>query len=348
MAERVIGARPAVPTAPGDAASPVRVLHVTNMWPDPEQPHFGAFVEAQVQSLTRRGVDCRVVYARRDYLGLRRKTREALHATPADVVHAHFGYSAVMIADLCRRARVPLVVSYCGGDLNGEEGPVRRRLQSWVGSVASRGVAFAAPGIVVKSERMLERLPAAARRRAHVIPNGVDLARFTPRGRDAARATLGWDDDRVVLFAGRWRDPTKNFALAQAAVDALNARGTRARLVPLEGVSHAEVPLWLNAADVVLLTSLREGSPNIVKEALACDARVVSVDVGDVAWLLDGVSNARVCAYEAGALAEGIMQVLDQERRGGRSRIERLGLDERSIAARLEHLYRELRSRTSR
>lgn len=326
----------------------MRVLHVTNMWPDPKRPHFGAFVEAQVQSLQRRGIQCRVVYAHRDYLELRRKTRDALRAAPVDVVHAHFGYSAVMIADVCRHASVPLVVSYCGGDLNGEEGSARRRLRSWIGSVASRAVAFAAPGIVVKSERMLERLPDSARRRAKVIPNGVNLARFTPLGRDGARVMLGWDDDRVVLFAGRWRDPTKNFALAQAAVDALNARGTRARLVPLEGVSHAEVPLWLNAADVVLLTSLREGSPNIVKEALACDARVVSVDVGDVAWLLDGVSNARVCAYEAGALAEGIMQVLDQERRGGRSRIERLGLDERSIAARLEHLYRELRSRTSR
>jgi glycosyltransferase involved in cell wall biosynthesis len=107
----------------------------------------------------------------------------------------------------------------------------------------------------------------------------------------------------------------------------------------LEGVPHDQVPVWLSAADVVLLTSLREGSPNVVKEALACDAAVVGVPVGDVAWLLEGVANSRLCSYDARSVADGIAGLLAAKSGGGRERIRALGLDSDSVAAKLEALY---------
>jgi glycosyltransferase involved in cell wall biosynthesis len=166
---------------------------------------------------------------------------------------------------------------------------------------------------------------------------------FSPIGRAEARAQLGWDDGTVVLFGGRRLDPTKNYVLAQAAVQHLVSRGETARLVPLEGVPHERVPLWLCAADAVLLTSLREGSPNVVKESMACNAPVVAVDVGDVAWLLAGVPNARVCAYDPQVIGDALLQVLRIHDEGGRRRLEQLGLDDAAVAARLEAVYRNVK-----
>lgn len=323
------------------------MLHVSNMWPAPCMPHFGVFVEAQVDSLRRRGIICEVVHARRDYAGLRRRTRLALRAGAFDLVHAHFGYTAAVVADVCARFRTPLLVSYCGGDINGEEGRLARRTKSWVGSVASRLAGFAASAIVVKTAAMLEHLPRPLRKRTEIIPNGVDLNCFVRASRDDARARLGWDDGAVVLFGGRRLDPTKNYSLAEAAVQELTARGIAVKLIPLEGVPHDEVPLWLCAADVVLLTSLREGSPNIVKEAMACDSPVVGVPVGDVAWLLEGVANSRLCSYEVKSVADGIAEVLAANPRGGRERITALGLDAESVAGKLEALYLKILKRPS-
>ena len=320
----------------------LRVLHVSNMWPAPEMPHFGVFVEAQINSLRRRGITCEVVHARRDYLGLRRRTRDALRGGGFDLVHAHFGYTAAIVADVCARGRTPLLVSYCGGDVNGEEGRVSRRMRSWIGSVASRLAGFAAAAIIVKTAAMIERLPRELRHRSEIIPNGVDLDSFVPMDRDRARRSLGWDDQAVVLFGGRRLDPTKNYQLAEAAVKELAGRGIKAKLIPLEGVPHDQVPVWLGAADVVLLTSLREGSPNIVKEAMACDSPIVGVPVGDVAWLLSGVANSRLCSYDPKSVADGIAEVLAAKAEGGRDRIRALGLDSDSVAVKLEVLYRKI------
>ena len=169
----------------------LRVLHVSNMWPAPGLPHFGVFVEAQVNSLRRRGITCEVVHVRRDYLALRRRTQEALRSGTFDLVHAHFGYTAAVVAEVCARLRTPLLVSYCGGDINGEEGRVARRTRSWVGSVASRLAGFAAAAIVVKTAAMIERLPHALRKRTEIIPNGVDLDSFVPASRIPRASRLG-------------------------------------------------------------------------------------------------------------------------------------------------------------
>jgi glycosyltransferase involved in cell wall biosynthesis len=322
--------------------APLRVLHVSNMWPTPAMPHFGAFVETQVDSLRRRGIDCDVVHAHRDYLGLRKRTREALRGGAFDLVHAHFGHTAAIVADICRQFRTPMLVSYCGGDVNGEEGTLARRTKSWIGSVASRLAGFTAAAIVVKTPAMLQRLPSAIRKRTEIIPNGVDLDYFVRTNRDVARTRLGWPDERIVLFGGRRVDPTKNYRLAEAATQELNNLGERAKLIPLEGVPHDQVPVWLSAADVVLLTSLREGSPNVVKEAMACDSPIVAVSVADVPWLLDGVANARVCSYDPKSVAHGIAEVLGAGPGGGRERLRELGLDSDSVAAKLEVLYRKI------
>src|SRR5512139_345524 len=123
----------------------LRVLQVTNMWPTRDSPNFGSFVESQVRSLVETGeVECRVVYARSDYRELRRRAIEESKVWKPDLVHAHFGYTAAAIAFDCRLRGLPLVISYCGGDLHGEVGDWRRRAKTLTGVAAGVAAGFVA------------------------------------------------------------------------------------------------------------------------------------------------------------------------------------------------------------
>jgi glycosyltransferase involved in cell wall biosynthesis len=210
-----------------------------------------------------------------------------------------------------------------------------------VSAACSRRAASRAAAIVVCSEELRRALPRAEdRARAHVIAAGVDLALFAPMNRDEARRRLGWSTGPVVLF-GAWRArAVKRFWLAEQAVRGLADLGVVARLESLENVLPEDVPLYLNAADCLLLTSRHEGSPNVVKEAAACGCPVVSVPVGDVSEVLDGVTPGAVVPADPAALAAALRGVLrDGRRSDGRARIAARHAAP-DVAARVAEVYR--------
>ena len=105
----------------------------------------------------------------------------------------------------------------------------------------------------------------------------------------------------------------------------------------------------MNACHVLLLTSFSEGSPNVVKEAMACNLPVVSVPVGDVADLLAGVDGCAVRPRDAEALSEAIIEAVNRKQRtNGRTALERKGLDQESVAKRIINLYEELLTKNQR
>jgi glycosyltransferase involved in cell wall biosynthesis len=149
-----------------------------------------------------------------------------------------------------------------------------------------------------------------------VIAAGVDVELFRPLDRAAARRAIGWDPEpRVVLFGASRHRAIKRFDRAVDAVARLAARGVSARLESCEQVPPATMPLYLNAADCLLLTSQHEGSPNIVKEAAACACPVVSVPVGDVAEILEGIGPGRVVGPDVETLATALEEILAAGRR---------------------------------
>ena len=181
--------------------------------------------------------------------------------------------------------------------------------------------------------------------KVRIIPNGVNLDRFKPLDRSACRRRLGWDNDHFhVLFPPNvGGDPRKRPDLAQAAVKAADRSGIQTKLHQLQRIPHAEVPIWLNASDVVLLTSLHEGSPNIIKEALACDLPVVSVDVGDVQERIQGVEGCYLGLSKPYDLATKLCLVHAGPRRvKGRVKMDELSLNR--ISLRLKEFYEELQS----
>jgi teichuronic acid biosynthesis glycosyltransferase TuaC len=329
----------------------MRVLAITNMWPSPARPATGALVAQQVDGLRRMGVDIEVLHidrglhGMRAYASVRGQCREAARAHRAEVVHVMYGG---ILAALVTYAisDMPVIVSFCGSDLLGEPlSRPARRLLAWAGVQASRRAAVRAARIIVKSRNLCEALPARVERhRVRVIPNGVDLNRFQPLDRADCRTRLGWRADMFhILFPKTNGASVKRPALARDALDRLRRLGVSADLHDLAGVPHADVPVWMNASDALLLTSAHEGSPNVVKEALACDLPVVSVDVGDVRERIGTVQGCHVAEADPVALAGKLYHVVQGPRRvDGRSHMRALALDR--ISEQMAATYQEAAS----
>jgi glycosyltransferase involved in cell wall biosynthesis len=274
-----------------------------------------------------------------------RRLRKEVDGAMATVVHAQYGSMTAAVAHWIRGSR-PLVISFCGSDLlgvpiSGVYWWLRTRVGRWLGFYA----AARANAIIVKSQNLKEAIPRKLWNRCTVLPNGVDTRFFAPMDLREARTRLGWGDGKIILFNASQREgrTTKNLPLAQTSVDELNRRGLQVRLMKMENASRQEVLWMLNAADCLLVTSLHEGSPNIVKEAMACNLPVVSVPCGDVGERLNGVRPGRVASYDAQELAASMADVLAAgSRSNGREQLERQGLSAEVVADRLASLYQAL------
>ena len=327
----------------------MKVLVVTNMWPSAERPHWGAFVKSQADSLAAAGCE-NTLY---EIHGWRHKSEyfRALAELPrvarecgAELVHAHYGLSGAAAA----RVKLPLVVSFCGDDLLGRpDAHNRTTLKSRLLLPVSLYAARRANGVIVKTDEMRRVIPYIPR--VHVIPNGVDLSRFVPEPRDAARAALGWrTTGHVLLFAAKPSETRKNWPLAEATHRVLAARGLDVRLEAVHGRPQADMVRAMNAADVLLLPSFHEGSPNVVKEAMAVDLPVVAAPVGDCAERLRDVSHSFVVPRTSEAFADAVAAVLASgERSNGREVIART-LSVEAVAQRVLGVYREAVARFGR
>ena len=318
----------------------MRILAVTNLYPTPRNPGAGTFIEQQVLGLRRIDVDVEVMHVDRgergmgSYFSMGAELRSRIEQFQPDVVHAMYG--GVLAERVTRSVRDrPTVVSFCGSDLLGEylSGSVRR-ICSEYGILASHVAARRAVGIVVKSRNLEEALPATVdRSKIRIIPNGIDLERFKSLDQVDCRNKLRWDPNKFhVLFPTNAGDPRKRLYLAEAALDKANRSGMNAELHQLRGVPHEEVPIWLNASDVVLLTSLHEGSPNVIKEALACDIPVVSVDVGDVSERVEGIKGCYIARPDADDLGSKLGLVgAGGGRIAGREKMRALSLEQTAL-----------------
>jgi glycosyltransferase involved in cell wall biosynthesis len=327
----------------------MRLLAITNLYPTRQAPTLGVFVERQVEGLRRIGLNVEVLVIDRAsggrwaYWTVGRRLRAAIRTFKPDIVHVMYGGITASLVTLTVE-HLPVVVSFCGSDLLGFSSPSPlTSLSARCGVLASHGAARRARGIVVKSNNLRERLPRDIdRARVRVIPNGIDLRRFRRLDREACRSRLNWATDRFhVLFADNNGNPCKRPALARAAVQTLAHRGIDAELHQLSGVAPDDVPIWLNASHALLLTSVSEGSPNIVKEALACDVPVVSVDVGDVRERIQGIDGCFIASPHPSELAAR-MQIVHSgpARVPGSVKMQELSLE--NVALRLAHFYDEL------
>jgi glycosyltransferase involved in cell wall biosynthesis len=317
-----------------------RVLMITSDYPTPGKPRTTHFIKRQAEFLQAAGIDVDVFHFQGEkrlvnYAAAWVETRRRLQRGHYDLVHAQFGQSGL----LGLPKRVPLVVTLRGSDLLGIVDD-RTGRYTWKGRLlqrATRHVARVADAVIVVAAHMAPLVDTTAP--LHVIPSGIDLELFHPGPRAAARRALGLEsDERFVLFAGRPNQARKRYALAARAVQLLQQR-LPARFVVAWGVMHEEMPDYFNACDVLVHTSMQEGSPNVVKEALACNLPVVSVPVGDVAERLAGLEGCELTVDDRPeTIADALERVLRRgERCEGRDAVR--SLDERLLTRRVIDIY---------
>lgn len=282
---------------------------VTSPWP---------FFDQQVRALERNGISCTVVpvpgtkgeRSVGEYLRFEGRVLRRTLDTDFDLVQANYGLTGPAAVSQPRR---PVVVWFWGTELVGTFSRV------------NRACAALADAVIVMSEEMADRLD----RPCHVVRHGVDVDRFSPAPQDDAQATLGWSrDSKHVLFPYDPARAIKNYPRARSVVDAADEElGPDVELQVVNGVPHERIPVYMNAADVLVLTSESEGSPNSVREALACNLPVVAVDVGDVAERIHGVDNCHVCTTDD-ELVAGLVDVLESgDRSNGRERIDEFSVE---------------------
>lgn len=320
------------------------VLFVTSGWPTPENP-TSIFVAEQAAQLSQAGVDVEVVaFSGRmnpaNYARARFEYRRKLASDRFDIVHAHFGQTGLIVFPTQKL----VVLTLYGSDVLGVvgrsgrytlRGRVLRRISAWAAGRAAH--------VVVVSNNLASRMRRYVP--CEVLPLGVDRSVFAPEPKQDARLALGWEQRRrYVLFAGQPYAPAKRFDLARAAVRALPPN-VEARLIIVTGQPREVVAKHLNAADALLMTSKHEASPVIVKEAIACNLPVVSVDVGDVREVIGEIPGCVVCVDDRpSTISRGLVAVLSEARRiYGQEVAARF--DQRVLAERQAQIYRDVISR---
>jgi teichuronic acid biosynthesis glycosyltransferase TuaC len=270
----------------------VRVLVVTNFMPDPSAPQRGRWVRDQVDEVRRRGVEVDVfefARGRGEYLPAARRLRSLLRRERFDLVHAHYGLAG-WVARLA--GAKPLVVTFHGTDVRHHlVGPLSHRLAWRIDLVAGVSRALFEPE---DGRPGLPAVPGSA-----VLPCGPDLRRFKPIPREQARLELGLDPDRACLFfpANPSRPEKRHDRAAEVAA------ACQADLITGGSIEPERMPLWLNAANAVLVTSDYEGFGMAAVEALACEVPVLSTDVGIAPYALAGIDGCLCAPFDAPAWA---------------------------------------------
>ena len=240
-----------------------------------------------------------------------------------DALHVHYSLSA-FVASLA--GAKPLVVSLMGSDV---------KAAGWYKFIIRLFARlFRWKAIIVKSNDMYRDLGIM---RAIIIPNGVNMDRFKPMDKAECRKRLGWDTAKKhVLFPANASRPEKDYELAAAVCTLLD----NVELHAFNNTPNAETPYWYNAADVVLMTSKWEGSPNAIKEAMACSRPIVCTNVGDVAERTSGVDGCYVAqSRDPQELASMIKQTFAFNQTNGHERIIADGLDAHIINKKLISVY---------
>lgn len=320
----------------------MKVLIITTEWPRFEGDPVGIHVVNQANNLRQAGVfvDIFSFHGGKNILNYWRACRELnrMDLAQYDAIHAHHGQSGLVA--LSQRQR-PVVVTFHGSDLQGIR-DARGRVTSlgYVLRFASRLVASQANAVILVSTYLADKLPRGVK--YQLIPAGIDTELFYPAPMAEARMSLDLSlENRLVLFVGDPARTEKRYWMAEQVVHNLPAE-VNARLVIADHIPHDQMPIFMNACDALLVTSSTEGSPNAVKEALACNLPVVATDVGDIRQRISSIEGCHICDIDNPGMLVNVLEDVLRKRGRVNGRPSVLDLDERVLIKQVIGIYRKL------
>ena len=316
------------------------VLVVTPYWPSEEFPSAGIFVKRQVDILREKGITVNVFHIEGkgkifNYLRAIVLLRRFVRNKHFDLVHAHWGNTALIAIF----SFLPMAITYRGSDLMGiyKNGKVSflGKLIVWI----SKKMAYFSRCLIFVSAELSSKI--TIDKPKYIIPSGLDLERIPLIDRKIAKKNLGLPlDKKIIIFPGNPERSVKRYKLFINTLNQLN----RSDIYPhvIYGVDHQILLQHLNAADFLLFTSAHEGSPNVVKEALACNLPIVSVNVGDVK---EHISNIKGCYMvdedSPEALGNALLEAFNYNYEGYNSRKLVEYLDEHLLVDKLIDIYKK-------
>ena len=284
------------------------------------------FVREQGESLRALGIE--VAYfavvgkGAKGYLSNYRRLQMAIKEFNPDLIHAHFGLCGALCV---MQSKVPVVLTCHNGET-----------LSWYGNIITSLAIQRAAHTICVAQHIYDKLYLKPKNYT-IKPCGIEMTEVVDK--DIAKQEMGLPNDKYnILFGGSFNNLRKNIALANAALHILNRDDIN--LIEMKGFTREQVTLLYNACDILLLPTKSEGSPQVLKEAMAYNCPVVATDVADIAYLLDGVSNSYVTTFDPSDVADKIQRVIESgERTNGRERVMQLGLINEQVAMVIKSIY---------
>ena len=303
------------------------------------------FIKEQGEALRESGIDIDYFPVTgkglNGYRRAARRLRNHMKEHHYDLIHAHFilsGWVAVLAA-----GKTPVVLSLMGSDAYGQYvGENKVTLLSRYLTFLTLLIQPFVSAIISKSAN-IERY-VYLKRKSFIVPNGIDIRKFKSSESSYRNELALKADKKQVLFLGSKNSVRKNFGLASKAITHLKRNDVE--LINPYPVSHQFIPKYLNSVSVVAVCSYMEGSPNVIKEAMACNCPIVATDVGDVKWVIGKTDGCYIASFDAEDYAVKLNEALKfadtYGRTHGEQRIKQLGLDSQSVATRIVEIYKRV------
>ena len=259
------------------------------------------------------------------YLKNVKRLKEQFFLKKYDIIHAHYSLSGFIVS--LANVKVPIVVSLMGSDV------MSKSSNKYLINVFYK---YTWNSLIVKSKSLSDKLQI---KMINIVPNGVNFNMFKPIDKLEAMNRIGWNSNKKhILFPAHKSRVEKNFDLAQDSFNKINT--SNIELHYLDNVDHDIIPFYINASDVILLTSFWEGSPNVIKEAMACNRPIVSTDVGDVKHIIQNTKGCFVCSNDSNDIIRKISQALKFKNTNGRIQIDYLR--DNLIAKKILSIYKKI------
>ena len=319
----------------------MKILEVSR-YKDNFADHQLPFVTEQGESLRAAGCEVDFFLVKGNYIKAVKALKAKIREFKPDIVHAHYGLSAIT-AEL--QSLAPVVTTFH----NGETHRWYVNLMSSLMSLRAKHVIYVAPHV-----RELSYFKA---KNYSIIPCGVSLDDCFLMDKAEARKQLGWNDDKkYILFGGAFDNLRKNYPLLKQAVSIIDNQKSKIEVIEMRGLSRYDCVLRMNACDVFALPTKNEGSPQALKEAMACNCPILATDVADIKHLLGGLPGHYILPNKRGNgaywegdehSAEEFAELLKQAlvfhgRTKGRERIIELGYTNDMVAQKIVKIYENI------